>query len=192
MRLSGVGVEQLSQLSRALVAADADLQGNPESLPRPLCFGLAGTLGAGKTRLSQEIAQAWGIDPAEVTSPTFTLLKTYEIESRPHSSSPRRQLHHLDLYRIVDEDELWELGIDELWETPGSWTLVEWADRFADCMPSDTIWIKIEISDDPVSDVSVTDDDSTQPPRDIEIQSSDPQNRDWLLGVESRLGDSDL
>ncbi len=183
MHLSAVGVEQLSQLSLALVAADADLQVDPACLPRPLCFGLVGTLGAGKTRLSQEIAQAWGIDPAEVTSPTFTLLKSYEIPAGPHTAATSRQLHHLDLYRVVDEDELWELGIDELWETPGSWTLVEWADRFADCMPTDTIWIHIEVSDE-----SVTGDDSTQPPRFIEIQTSDLQNREWLLSVKSRLG----
>lgn len=182
MRLSGVDVNELTRLARAIVAADADLPAHAEIPPRPLCFGLVGTLGAGKTRLCQEIAQAWGIDPAEVTSPTFTLLKSYELtRHRPALTAPR-QLHHLDLYRVVDEDELWELGVDELWETPGSWTLIEWADRFADSMPANIIWIRIEISDDPLLG------DPDEPPlRAIELQSADERGQQWLQDVESRL-----
>lgn len=191
MHISGVGVEELAQLARALVAADVDSVDHAASLPRSRCFGLVGTLGAGKTRFCQEIAQAWAIDPTAVTSPTFTLLKSYEIANhRDRRSSAVRRLHHLDLYRVADEDELWELGLDELCELPGSWILVEWADRFADCLPADTIWIRIDVSDEPVFDKTLPttgEDTGPQPLRTIELQSSDPQRHEWLQGVQSRL-----
>ncbi len=188
MRLSDVDVNQLAQLARAIVAADADLPAPAGIPPRSLCFGLVGTLGAGKTRFCQEIAQAWGVDPAEVTSPTFTLLKSYEIASHRNCPAMPRQLHHLDLYRVVDEDELWELGVDELWETLGSWILIEWADRFAECMPANTIWIRIEVCDDSPLD-NATGNVTEQPRREIELQSADDQRQQWLRGVESRLAE---
>lgn len=190
MRISGVGVEELAHLARALVASDVDSADTAASLSRSLCFGLVGTLGAGKTRFCQEIAQAWAIDPAAVTSPTFTLLKSYEIANdRDQRGSVVRHLHHLDLYRVADEDELWELGLDELCELPGSWILVEWADRFAASMPADTIWVRIEIFDDPVSDAFLPSmgDDESAPPRTIALQSSDPRRQRWLKSLESRL-----
>lgn len=191
MHLSGVGAEELAQLARALVAGDVDSADIPASLSRSMCFGLIGTLGAGKTRFCQEIAHAWAIDPAAVTSPTFTLLKSYEIASdRGQRDCAVRYLHHLDLYRVADEDELWELGLDELCELPGSWILVEWADRFAASLPADTIWIRIEVGDDPLPDqspLSMRADASLQPPRTIEFQSSDPQQQEWLNSLQSRL-----
>ncbi len=108
-------------------------------LPRPLVIGLVGTLGAGKTSLVQAVARAAGIDSADVTSPTFTLLQTH------HGSLT---LHHLDAYRVADEDEFLELGVEELFDDGQAWTLIEWADRVKDVMPTDTLWIEIIIGED--------------------------------------------
>ena len=109
-------------------------------LRAPLVIGLVGTLGAGKTSLVQAIARAAGIDSADVTSPTFSLLQT-------HRGS--LTLHHLDAYRIADEDEFLELGVEELFDDADAWTLIEWADRVRDVMPPETLWIEIEIESDP-------------------------------------------
>ncbi len=109
-------------------------------LRTPLVVGLAGTLGAGKTSLVQAIARAAGIDSCDVTSPTFTLLQTHQGKIR---------IHHLDAYRVADEDEFLELGVQELFEDPGAWTLIEWADRVTGVMPRDALWITIKIHDDP-------------------------------------------
>jgi tRNA threonylcarbamoyladenosine biosynthesis protein TsaE len=108
-------------------------------LPRPLVIGLVGTLGAGKTSLVQAIARAADIDSADVTSPTFTLLQSH------HGSLT---LHHLDAYRVADEDEFLELGVEELFDDGQSWTLIEWADRVRGVMPTDTLWAEIQIGDD--------------------------------------------
>jgi len=109
-------------------------------LPKPLVIGLVGTLGAGKTTLVQSIARAAGIDSADVTSPTFTLLQSHQGSLT---------LHHLDAYRVADEDEFLELGVEELFDDPASWTLVEWADRVRDVMPTETLWVEIKIDDNP-------------------------------------------
>lgn len=109
-------------------------------LPPGLVIGLVGTLGAGKTSLVKAIARAFEIDDSDVTSPTFTLLQTY------HGSLT---LHHLDAYRIGEEDEFLELGVEELFDDDDAWTFVEWADRMRDVMPDDTLWIEIQILADP-------------------------------------------
>lgn len=127
--LESVDESQLDRLAVGLV----------EGLPGGIVFGIVGTLGAGKTTLVQSIARACGVDSADVTSPTFTLLQTY------HGSVG---LHHLDAYRVADEDEFLELGVEELFDDQQAWTLVEWADRVESCMPDVTVWIRMEIGVD--------------------------------------------
>jgi tRNA threonylcarbamoyladenosine biosynthesis protein TsaE len=107
-------------------------------LPDRMAIGLVGTLGAGKTTMVQAIASANGIDVADVTSPTFTLLQSHQGKSV--------KLHHLDAYRLADEDEFYELGVDELFDET-AWTLVEWADRVRSVMPLETLWIEIHLRD---------------------------------------------
>ncbi|HJX27801.1 MAG TPA: tRNA (adenosine(37)-N6)-threonylcarbamoyltransferase complex ATPase subunit type 1 TsaE [Thermoanaerobaculia bacterium] len=80
---------------------------------------LSGDLGAGKTVLAQGLADGLGIDPAEVLSPTFNLI-------REHRGS-RGRLIHADLYRL-DPDEVEPLGLEELLAGPGV-KVVEWAER---------------------------------------------------------------
>ena len=67
--------------------------------------GLVGELGAGKTALCAGVAEGMDV-PAEiyVSSPTFTLVNEYP---------GRFPLVHIDLYRLVDPDELWEIGVDD-------------------------------------------------------------------------------
>ncbi len=104
-------------------------------LPCPLVIGLTGTLGAGKTTLVQRLAAAAGIDPGDVTSPTFTLLQSH------HGSIV---IHHLDAYRVGDEEEFLQLGVEELFEDSQSWTIIEWADRVREVLPANTLWIRMD------------------------------------------------
>ena len=80
---------------------------------------LSGDLGSGKTVLAQGVADGLGIDPGEVQSPTFNLI-------REHRGS-RGRLIHADLYRL-DPDEVGPLGLEELLAGPGV-KVVEWAER---------------------------------------------------------------
>lgn len=83
---------------------------------------LSGDLGAGKTVLARGVAEGLGIDPGEVQSPTFSLI-------REHRGSGGRlvRLVHIDLYRL-DPAEAGALGLEELLAGPGV-KVVEWAER---------------------------------------------------------------
>ena len=114
----------------ALGAALAD------ALPDGCVVALCGTLGAGKTRLVQAIAEANGVDRREVVSPTFVLIHEYQ---------GRRPIYHLDAYRIRDEAEFLDLGPEEYFEGEGL-TLVEWADRVVGCLPADRVAVYVEVT----------------------------------------------
>ena len=97
-----------------------------EALTPPTLLILTGTLGAGKTTLVKGIAQALNAaDSDEVTSPTFTLVHEYEGE---RDGKPV-YLYHLDLYRLENERQVEQLGIDELLEDDAV-VLVEWGEKF--------------------------------------------------------------
>lgn len=105
-------------------------------LPRSMVIALIGTLGAGKTRFVQALAQAAGIDESAVLSPTFVLVQEYP--------GPQT-IYHFDAYRLKDEDEFRELGCDEYFAA-AAWSVVEWADRVMDCLPDDRLVIRIEVT----------------------------------------------
>ncbi len=119
-----VGEQATQQLGKALALC---------LLPGSV-VGLDGPLGAGKTRLVQAIAAAAGVPPDEVTSPTFVLIHEYPAKI---------PIYHFDAYRIRDEDEFWELGVDEYFAGSG-WCLIEWAERVINCLPKDRLQITIE------------------------------------------------
>ena len=80
---------------------------------------LSGDLGTGKTVLTRGLGSALGVAPAEVQSPTYTLI-------REHRGS-RGALVHVDLYRLEPQDA-GRLGLEELLAGPGI-KVVEWAER---------------------------------------------------------------
>ncbi|HEV7518391.1 MAG TPA: tRNA (adenosine(37)-N6)-threonylcarbamoyltransferase complex ATPase subunit type 1 TsaE, partial [Thermoanaerobaculia bacterium] len=89
---------------------------------------LSGDLGTGKTVLARGIAAALGIEPREVQSPTYTLIR----EHRGSGESGGR-LVHVDLYRLSPEEAA-ELGLEELLAGPGV-KVVEWAERLTFDVP---------------------------------------------------------
>jgi tRNA threonylcarbamoyladenosine biosynthesis protein TsaE len=92
-------------------------------MPTPRLVILRGEMGAGKTTLVKGIAAALGAaDPAEVTSPTFTLVHEYK--------GAKVKIYHLDLYRLETERELATLGIEEMIAEPDALVLVEWGEKF--------------------------------------------------------------
>ena len=79
---------------------------------------LYGELGAGKTAFVRGFVEGVGIDPDEVSSPTFTVIQPYGDDGR---------VYHVDLYRLRP-DEVEDLGLEELPER-GGLVCIEWADR---------------------------------------------------------------
>ena len=92
-----------------------------ESIESSTLLLLRGDLGAGKTIFAKGLAAGLGIDPAEVTSPTYTILNRYE---------GRLTLYHLDLYRLSGSfDELESLGWEEWIAESRAVIVVEWPER---------------------------------------------------------------
>lgn len=100
---------------------------------------LVGPLGAGKTQLTKGFALGLGIpDSRLVNSPTFVLVNEYQ---------GRLPIHHLDAYRLAGADELEALGFEEMC-VGGAVVLIEWADRVADAIPTDALWINLTVISD--------------------------------------------
>lgn len=98
-------------------------------------MALFGDLGAGKTTLVRGILTGLGWK-GEVASPTFPIMLGYDPPEL------RLPVWHVDLYRIEDEDELDELGLDELRD--GSVMLIEWPERMGGMLWPDTLRLQIE------------------------------------------------
>ncbi len=87
---------------------------------------LSGDLGAGKTTFTQGFGRALGIDEP-VTSPTFTLVRQYEVGDGTHGARGVRTLIHADVYRLDHLAEIADLGLGQLVED-GGLAVVEWGD----------------------------------------------------------------
>ncbi len=95
---------------------------------------LEGTLGAGKTTLARGLIGAF-CGETNAPSPTFTLAETYQGENLT--------LWHFDLYRLEKPEDVWELGIEDAFDSAIS--VIEWPDRIAHLMPADPLRLTIEI-----------------------------------------------
>jgi tRNA threonylcarbamoyladenosine biosynthesis protein TsaE len=96
-------------------------------------IALVGELGAGKTQLARGICQGAGVAAADVASPSFAIVAAY---------AGRIPVHHADLYRVVDEDELYGTGFSDLIGGEGA-LLVEWADRLPAALPTERLHIEL-------------------------------------------------
>jgi tRNA threonylcarbamoyladenosine biosynthesis protein TsaE len=96
-------------------------------LELPAVLALRGGLGAGKSVLARAVARGAGV-VGELPSPTFNLLLRYE-------GAGGLDVYHLDLYRLDDPEEVWELGWEELGEGR-QLVLIEWPERAEALLPA--------------------------------------------------------
>lgn len=97
-------------------------------------FCLIGDLGVGKTVFSQGFGAGIGVEET-INSPTFTIVQVYDEGRLP--------FYHFDVYRIADEDELFEIGFDEMIDGDGV-SLIEWANLIPGSLPKHYTEIRIE------------------------------------------------
>ncbi len=105
---------------------------------------LSGDLGAGKTTFVRGLAQGLGIDPSEVSSPTFTLLHEYR--------GGRLTLYHADLYRL-DKTATEDLGLEETGVRDGV-LAIEWPDRLSHEIAG-ARFVRIALVDDATREVTI-------------------------------------
>ena len=116
----------------------ADLRGGDVLL-------LSGNLGSGKTTFVRGLAAGLGIDPDEVSSPTFTLIHEYR--------GGRLTLYHVDLYRL-DRAATEDLGLEELGVADGV-LAIEWPDRLTHPLAPATS-VQIEITGDTTRRIAIS------------------------------------
>ncbi len=158
--------------THAIAAAVAEL-----SRPGDLIV-LSGEMGAGKTAFAKGFGAALGVTEP-ITSPTFTLVHTYDIAAGLGRGA--KALHHADLYRLDRTTEIADLALEELAEYQGI-VLVEWGD-VADALFGGHLVVHLESDDaDDADDVDALADTS----RRIEISASGtPWAARWAQLVEA-------
>lgn len=111
------------------------------------CYCLIGDLGAGKTEFARNFIQAL-IPNITVPSPTFNIVQIYE-------SPPYPTIYHFDLYRINEEAELEETGLNDALNS--GIVLIEWPQIAQDLLPKNRIVIELEIIDENHRKIMVND-----------------------------------
>ncbi|MFN3455378.1 MAG: tRNA (adenosine(37)-N6)-threonylcarbamoyltransferase complex ATPase subunit type 1 TsaE [Pseudobdellovibrio sp.] len=97
---------------------------------------LEGDLAAGKTTFVSKVAERFGLK--DVSSPTFSLIQSYK--------NSQKEIHHVDLYRLENLDEIEAIGFWEIFEQRNSIIFVEWPSKVPEELwPLDWNIIKINI-----------------------------------------------
>jgi len=103
---------------------------------------LSGDLGAGKTTFTQGLLEELGAE-GPYTSPTFAIMKEYNLSNNNGEKNNLKTAYHIDTYRIESKDIL-ELDWNEIISNPGNVVIVEWAERIRDIIPENATWINFE------------------------------------------------
>lgn len=117
-------LEQTGEIAREYICTLASLQ------KQATVVCLSGELGSGKTTFVQAFAKALGITE-RVTSPTFVLIKRYDIDQAQFTT-----LFHIDAYRLENGDELAVLGFGDLLNNPKHLICIEWPEHILGILPT--------------------------------------------------------
>ena len=106
---------------------------------------LCADLGSGKTVFAKGVIASFGIkDP--VTSPTFTIVNSYQNE--------KMNLYHFDMYRLEDYEEALAAGLDELIEDKNAIKIIEWPEKCPELLPEHYYKVSIEKVNDTTRNIS--------------------------------------
>ncbi len=121
-------LEQIKDAAKKLLVAN----------PNHKVFALHGEMGAGKTTFIHALCEVMGVHDV-VTSPTFSIINQYQTVSG-------ETVYHMDLYRIKDEDEAVNAGIEDCLYS-GNTCLVEWPEKAPGIFPPETLHLGISSID---------------------------------------------
>ena len=110
-------------------------------------INLIGDMGAGKTTLTNFIAEYFNIDDS--SSPTFSIVNIYEGD---------KTIYHLDLYRMEDPDELLEIDFETYFYPDNAITFIEWSENGGAFLPNDMINVEISKIDSNTRQIKILDD----------------------------------
>lgn len=103
-----------------------------------------GGLGAGKTTFTTALCQWLGVTD-HVSSPTFSLINEYHFTD---ASGKDKVIYHSDWYRLHDEEEAVQAGIEDMLAQQEGWCIVEWAERAPGLLPERYLEVNFILADD--------------------------------------------
>ena len=118
-------LEDLSEVAAAIIASVKN---------KTLLF--YGEMGVGKTTLIKEICKQLNVLD-KISSPTFSLVNEYQ-------TSKKEAVFHFDFYRIINEEEALDMGIEEYLYN-NDWCLIEWPQNVENLLPLDSVEIHLSI-----------------------------------------------
>jgi tRNA threonylcarbamoyladenosine biosynthesis protein TsaE len=122
-------LDQLQEVAKTLIE---------ESRGKQLCF--YGEMGAGKTTLIKALVKELGaVDSG--SSPTFGLVNEY------HSSEGKLLAYHFDFYRLEDETEALDMGLDDYLNS-NAWIFMEWPEKIKSFLPEDVVSVFLQFIDE--------------------------------------------
>lgn len=107
-------------------------------------FTLEGAMGAGKTTFVKALCAAKGVEDT-TASPTFSIINQYTYRANDGAT---RNIYHLDLYRLRDEEEAIGAGVEDTIYQDGAICFVEWPDIIENLLPEDTIRLQLTVLPD--------------------------------------------
>jgi tRNA threonylcarbamoyladenosine biosynthesis protein TsaE len=129
-------LEQINEVAKQI------LNSNPKKV---ILFN--GPMGAGKTTLIKAITKLLGVEGA-TSSPTFSLVNEY-------LTTDNKSLYHFDVYRLKNETEALDMGIDEYLYS-GNWCFIEWAEKIPNLIPEAHSIIEIKLNTDGKRTIQLT------------------------------------
>lgn len=128
-------LEQLPHIAKQIIDSASN---------RTLLF--YGEMGVGKTTLIKELVKQLGsVDVA--SSPTFSLVNEYH-------SRQGEVIYHFDFYRINNEDEALDMGIEDYFYD-NNWCLVEWPEKIKNLLPLDAVAIHLSKNEDGTRSITI-------------------------------------
>jgi len=122
-------------------------------------LALYGDLGSGKTTFTKGLAEALKVEET-ITSPTFVILKIYDIILRPKLhfqgvSGGVRKLVHIDAYRVETLEDIKSVGIEDYLNREDVVMVIEWPEKIQEILPEDVIKISFKNIDGKVREISI-------------------------------------
>lgn len=105
-----------------------------------------GEMGVGKTTLIKEICRVLGVEDT-ISSPTFSLVNEYV-------TSNEETVYHFDFYRINEEEEALDMGIDDYFYS-NNWCLIEWPNNIKNLLPLNSVTINIKLNADNLRNIQL-------------------------------------
>lgn len=100
----------------------------------PCCVAFSGEMGCGKTTIITQILRKMGVENIQ-GSPTYSIILSYALPNQLNC-------YHLDAYRIENDKEAYQIGLEELFEEK-AYFFVEWPEKIKEFLPTNTIWLYI-------------------------------------------------